>query len=86
MTLLRMRKGLDITSSFIDEILASKTLLWVWVEPTIFHEAVQELKSHQDKRWSFTDCTSFTIMRQLGIKEAFGFDPNFEEAGFARLP
>jgi len=40
----------------------------------------------EDKRWSFTDCTSFVVMGALGIEKAFTFDRNFEQAGYARVP
>jgi len=39
-----------------------------------------------DKQWSFTDCTSYVVMRQLGIEEAFAFDRHFEQMGFVRRP
>ena len=40
---------------------------------------------YDDKDFSF-DCTSFAIMRQLGLINALAFDPNFEQAGFVMLP
>ncbi|HFD40123.1 MAG TPA: PIN domain-containing protein [Anaerolineae bacterium] len=42
---------------------------------------------YSDKRFSFTDCTSFVIMRRLGLLYAFAFDDHFEQVGrFIRLP
>lgn len=35
---------------------------------------------------SFTDCTSFVIMKRNGIKKAFTFDRDFAEAGFTVIP
>ena len=35
---------------------------------------------------SLVDCVSFEIMRTLGIKTAFTFDPHFKEQGFTILP
>jgi hypothetical protein len=35
--------------------------------------------------FSFTDCTSFSLMRRLGIGLAFTLDADFERAGFTRL-
>lgn len=42
--------------------------------------------SHEDKRWSLTDCTSFVLMREAKIERAFTLDHNFAEAGFEVLP
>ena len=39
-----------------------------------------------DKRWSFTDCMSFTFMEDRGFRKALAFDENFRQAGFATLP
>jgi len=38
-----------------------------------------------DKAWSLTDCTSFAVMREHGIKAALTADHHFEQAGFERL-
>ncbi len=81
-----MRKGARHALDFVEEILQSKTLHLVWLDTAQFQEAVKVMETNEDMRWSFTDCTSFAIMRQLEIKKAFAFDPNFEQAGFARLP
>ena len=37
-------------------------------------------------QYSFTDCTSFNIMRRLGITHAFTFDKHFKSAGFQMIP
>ncbi len=38
-----------------------------------------------DKLWSFTDCTSYVIMKDIDITEVFEFDHHFEQMGFIRL-
>lgn len=35
---------------------------------------------------SFTDCTSFVLMRALGLQAAFTFDRHFKKAGFKTIP
>ncbi len=35
-----------------------------------------------DKAYSFTDCTSFVIMRTLGIEKSLAIDPHFQQEGF----
>lgn len=38
------------------------------------------------ERLSFTDCTSFAVMKQLGLQEAFTGDKHFQRAGFITKP
>jgi predicted nucleic acid-binding protein len=38
-----------------------------------------------DKEWSLTDCTSFIVMEQENISQAFTSDHHFEHAGFIKL-
>ena len=35
-----------------------------------------------DKDYSFTDCTSFVIMKRLGIEKSLAIDPHFQQEGF----
>jgi uncharacterized protein len=43
--------------------------------------------SHNDKRWSFTDCTSYVLMQRMGIANAFAFDRHFSQMrGIQRVP
>ena len=42
-------------------------------------------QSRRDKEWSLTDCISFEIMRQRGIRQALAHDHHFEQAGFDAL-
>ncbi len=85
-TLLMDTKGGEIAASFLDEVLNSKSVRLIWVEPQLFHRAVRGFKSSGSRGWSFTDCTSFELMAQLDIKQAFAFDRHFSEAGFTQLP
>jgi predicted nucleic acid-binding protein len=44
-------------------------------------------KRYDDKKFSFTDCTSFAVMLRLGLKEVFTFDDDFGQSGlFTRVP
>jgi len=85
-TLLRMRKGVEPSFKFANKVLRSRSVSIIWINGLIFDTALKLLKERTDKKWSFTDCTSFVIMSQLNVKEAFAFDQNFEQAGFKRVP
>ena len=51
----------------------------------LFRDAFEFYRTHQDKEWGLTDCSSFMIMRQRGLTEALTFDHHFEQAGFRAL-
>ncbi len=42
--------------------------------------------TYEDQLLSFTDCTSFALMRQRQLLEAFTFDTDFHRAGFVVRP
>jgi predicted nucleic acid-binding protein len=45
------------------------------------------MEKMNDMNFSFTDCTSFSIMRSLKLKKAFAFDKHLEQLeGITRLP
>jgi len=52
----------------------------------IFLESLDLFERSNDKAWSFTDCTSFILMKKTGVSQALAFDPHFEQAGFRTLP
>jgi uncharacterized protein len=85
-TLLMDTKGGRMATGFLDEALSSKSVRVIWVDPDLFQEAVKSFKTGSDRRWSFTDCTSFQLMHRLKIADAFAFDRHFNEAGLNRLP
>jgi predicted nucleic acid-binding protein len=45
-------------------------------------ESWKLFKQYDDKQFSFTDCTSFVVMRHLKLRDAFTFDHHFEQMGF----
>jgi predicted nucleic acid-binding protein len=86
LTLLRSRRSLSSASSFIDKIKKSKSVRVFWVEEDLFEKALDMFKRSDHKSWSFTDCTSFALMKDLLIPNAFTFDRHFKEASFQILP
>lgn len=68
---------------FGEKIRQSKLISIVHVTPEIEEAAWQLFKSYSDKTFSFTDCTSFVIVKQFGLTDAFTADHHFEQAGFS---
>src|SRR5881628_73800 len=76
----------DLASAAGRAILESKNLRLVRIEPPVFAAAWKLFVRRSDKRWSFTDCTSFVLMENMDLRKALAFDRNFVEAGFAMIP
>ncbi len=86
LTLLQSKKNLEVALTFIEKIRKSKSIRVFWVSESIFDKALNIFRKTNDSRWSFTDCTSFALMKDLSITEAFTFDSHFKQAGFQKLP
>ena len=50
-----------------------------------FAGALALYKKAEDKQWSLTDCASFLIMEERGIRAALTHDRHFAQAGFETL-
>ena len=85
-TLLFRSRRHDIAAAAGKAILESKAFDRVAVEAPVFEAAWSLFLERADKSWSFTDCTSFVLMENLGLRKALAFDRNFAEAGFAMIP
>lgn len=64
-----------------EAIFSSDIIKIVAVYPDYFKPAWALYKKYDDKKFSFTDVTSFTIIKDLSIKKAFSFDSDFTKAG-----
>jgi|WetSurMetagenome_2_1015567.scaffolds.fasta_scaffold10847_5 uncharacterized protein len=83
-TLLQMRLGVSAA-----EALSIYVLPWlhvVWVDATTHDKAMAGVLAARRRDLSLVDCTSFAIMRSLGLRKVFTFDPHFAEQGFEVLP
>ncbi|MGA3023295.1 MAG: PIN domain-containing protein [Bryobacteraceae bacterium] len=81
-TLLRMRGFLSLALDFLREIRAGSDIHVVYVDAAVQAEAWDLYARYAGLRASGVDCTSFAMMRRLGIKKAFTFDQHFRAAGF----
>ena len=86
MTLLQSKEGLPVAVAFIEKIRKSKNVRVFWVSESIFDKALGIFRKTAGSQWSFTDCTSFALMKDLAITKAFTLDNHFKQAGFHKLP
>ncbi len=49
-------------------------------------DSYQLLCQRPDQRYSFTDCTSFILMRRLALDTALALDDDFRREGFQVVP
>jgi predicted nucleic acid-binding protein len=87
MNYLRARVSHPIAVLFRENLKKSCFIEIATVTPSVEDEAFTIFKRYADKDFSFTDCTSFSMMRSLKLKGAFAFDKHFEQIeGIRRLP
>ena len=64
------------------QIDGSRRLRWERVESDRFERARQLFVQYRDKDLSFTDCTSFAVMRDLRVTTVITTDNHFHQVGF----
>jgi uncharacterized protein len=75
----RRAKGLQLLNRFEREYQVCP------ITESLLQEALTLYRSRPDKDWGLTDCTSFVLMKQLGLTEALTADVHFRQAGFTAL-
>ena len=55
------------------------------ITPEDARQAIETLFAYPDQELSYTDATSFAVMRRLGIPYVFAFDDDFAVAGFTNI-
>ena len=51
----------------------------------LLNRGLERMRERDDKDWSLTDCISFIVMEDEGLREALTGDQHFEQAGFTAL-
>jgi predicted nucleic acid-binding protein len=69
----------------VAEIRSSRSWELVYATPELLSEGLLLHERRVDKHWSLTDCISFLLMEQRGLRLALAFDHHFEQAGFEAL-
>jgi predicted nucleic acid-binding protein len=79
------RRGRIVADRLLQLLETSSGLRIEWIDPERFLAAKAFFRKHADHDYSFTDCTSFVVMRELRIRDALTSDHHFVEAGFRSL-
>jgi predicted nucleic acid-binding protein len=85
-TLLRYRAGHRQAAQAGAALRDRSAVDLVRVQLDDFEAAWRTFTRQKDKQYSFTDCTSFAVMKRLGITTAAAVDEHFRQAGFRVLP
>jgi predicted nucleic acid-binding protein len=86
LTLIRFRLGVSAAQTWWQQIDRSPRLRWERVDSSRFERARDLFFQYRDKDFSFTDCTSFVIMREARLTHAITTDRHFRQMGFQVLP
>lgn len=81
-TLAQARLGPSSAEKIGEWLLDSRIVDLVRLLPEDFDDAWELFKKRRGKAWSFTDCTSFAVMRRLRLHAAVTTDKHFRQAGF----
>ncbi|MDX1948483.1 MAG: PIN domain-containing protein [Pirellulaceae bacterium] len=85
-TLLNSRRQHQKAVDLGNHLLQSHFAKFIPVDQDMLLAGWSYFQRHGDKTYSLTDCISFVVMQQLGIRTAFTFDHHFQQAGFEVEP
>ncbi len=80
-TLIRYRVSHQAAVIFGDSLFKSRIVKIVDITEGNRLKAWEIFKKYNDKELSFTDCTSFVLIKNLKLQKAFTFDKHFEQIG-----
>jgi uncharacterized protein len=79
------RSGPHVAVRVLDLVEQSVGIRIEWIVPGRFDATKKFYRKHADHAYSFTDCSSFIVMRELRLREALTTDSHFSAAGFEAL-
>ncbi len=84
-TLVMGRLGHTMAVEVGKTLQVSPQVVKVWVTPSDDKSAWEFFVSRKDKFYSFTDCTSFIVMKRLKLTKCLTFDHHFKQEGFEEV-
>jgi predicted nucleic acid-binding protein len=79
------RGGSRVAVRALDLVEQSAGIRIEWIGPIRFEATRSYFRKYADHAYSFTDCASFVVMRELRLREALTTDGHFAQAGFEAL-
>ena len=86
LTTVRFRLGLNAAEAWWLQIDDSARLRIESIDEPRRERARALFFGYRDKEFSFTDCCSFALMRELRIRRALTLDHHFQQMGFEVIP
>lgn len=78
--------GYQRAQQFSKDVVDSGKFTFIFITEILFSESRKIFEQYnRDKYWSFTDCTSYVIMKDNGIAQVLTFDTHFTQMGFSLL-
>lgn len=74
-------KGIE----WLRDVLDGGGVAVIRIDSECFADACRIYIEFADKAWSFTDCTSYAVMRRLSITKALSFDDDFRQFGTVQV-
>ena len=84
-TLLLARGYTAVLADFLKRVQESEACRVIWMDADYFEKTKQLFLKNPERRWSFTDCFSFMVMKELRLRDAMSKDSHFKTAGLAPL-
>jgi predicted nucleic acid-binding protein len=84
LTLLRARGAHQQAIEMGERLLLGRQQLY-YITLDDLLDAFNVFRNFYDKDWSFTDCTSYVVMKRLGITTACSFDHHFKQFGIVAV-
>ena len=86
LTTIRFRLGLEAAETWWLQVDASARLRIEAIDEQRRERARSLFFRYRDKDFSFTDCCSFVLMRELRIRRVLTLDHHFRQMGFEVIP
>lgn len=86
LNLANARGGKRVATRLLDLLEQSAGIRVEWIGVERFVRSKAFFRKHDDHGYSFTDCTSFVVMKEERLAEALTSDAHFRAAGFRVLP